>query len=317
MTASAHALGRPRHAVPERELVGHAELERPLAAAADGAEGRRRLRAQRHDRRRSRSATRTATSSLRRCLRARAGSTGCSTSGTRTRRSTACSSTSSAPGRGGATSTRPRRRRSRTTTAGCRCSRPYANRCLMVEDGWDRLAASFSGFHGGVMLMAREFDWPGTHSGHGNWEPYPLADWLFHDKVLHVPARPVRGDDDRRSGDADVEPRVRARAVVLVGRRLPARARGSGSPARSSGRSGRSTPAASCSTTATSRDNVTKSVFEGGLTVTANWSGVAVRPSSGRTIAPHGFVAQARTGRSVAAALGSTWSGVTFPGGSR
>ena len=61
---------------------------------------------------------------------------------------------------------------------------PYANRCLMVEDGWDRLAASFSGFHGGVMLMAREFDWPGTHWGDGNWEPYPIADFLFHDKVL-------------------------------------------------------------------------------------------------------------------------------------
>ena len=36
---------------------------------------------------------------------------------------------------------------------------PYADRCLMVEDGWDRLAASFSGFDSSLLLMEREFDW--------------------------------------------------------------------------------------------------------------------------------------------------------------
>lgn len=61
---------------------------------------------------------------------------------------------------------------------------PYANRCLMVEDGWDRLARDYSGFHGGLLMMARELDLPNTQFGTGNWEPYPLAVWLLHDKVL-------------------------------------------------------------------------------------------------------------------------------------
>jgi hypothetical protein len=61
---------------------------------------------------------------------------------------------------------------------------PDASRCLMVEDGWDRLAASFSGFDSSVMLMQREFDWLDQRFGGGNWETFPLALWLLHDKVL-------------------------------------------------------------------------------------------------------------------------------------
>ncbi len=61
---------------------------------------------------------------------------------------------------------------------------PYLDRCLMVEDGWDRLASVFAGFHGGLLLMDRETSTPDRSWGAGNWEPYPLADWLLHDKVL-------------------------------------------------------------------------------------------------------------------------------------
>ena len=61
---------------------------------------------------------------------------------------------------------------------------PFADRCLMVEDGWDRLARDFTGFHGSMLMMAREHDLPDQMYGQGNWEPYPLATWLFHDKVL-------------------------------------------------------------------------------------------------------------------------------------
>lgn len=61
---------------------------------------------------------------------------------------------------------------------------PYADRCLMVEDGWDRLASSFSGFHGGLLLMQREHQEPDKLWGPGNWRPFPLALWLLHDKVL-------------------------------------------------------------------------------------------------------------------------------------
>ena len=32
--------------------------------------------------------------------------------------------------------------------------------------------------------MSRELDLPNAYFGAGNWQPYPLATWLFHDKVL-------------------------------------------------------------------------------------------------------------------------------------
>jgi hypothetical protein len=61
---------------------------------------------------------------------------------------------------------------------------PYSDRCLMVEDGWDRLAASFSGFDSSLILMEREFDYLDLRFGTGNWSTFPLALWLLHDKVL-------------------------------------------------------------------------------------------------------------------------------------
>jgi hypothetical protein len=62
--------------------------------------------------------------------------------------------------------------------------RSYADHCLMVEDGWDRLSRDAVGFHGSLLMMSRELDLPDAWFGEGNWEPYPLATWLFHDKVL-------------------------------------------------------------------------------------------------------------------------------------
>ena len=60
----------------------------------------------------------------------------------------------------------------------------YSDRCVMVEDGWDRLARDAIGFHGSLLMMSRELDLPNAYFGAGNWQPYPLATWLFHDKVL-------------------------------------------------------------------------------------------------------------------------------------
>ena len=60
----------------------------------------------------------------------------------------------------------------------------FSDRCLMVEDGWDRLARDAVGFHGGVLMMQRELQYVDHFFGAGNWEPYPLATWLLHDKVL-------------------------------------------------------------------------------------------------------------------------------------
>jgi Domain of unknown function (DUF6259) len=56
--------------------------------------------------------------------------------------------------------------------------------CVMVEDGWDRLARSAVGFHGGIPMLQRELGALDNYFGAGNWEPYPLGTWLFHDKVL-------------------------------------------------------------------------------------------------------------------------------------
>lgn len=61
---------------------------------------------------------------------------------------------------------------------------PYRDRCLMAEDGWDRLARDTVGFHGGIPMMQRELGALDTYFGAGNWRPYPLATWLLHDKVL-------------------------------------------------------------------------------------------------------------------------------------
>jgi hypothetical protein len=62
--------------------------------------------------------------------------------------------------------------------------KPYTNRCVMVEDGWDRLASVAVGFHGSALSVERERNQPDDLFGAGNWQPWPLALWLFHDKVL-------------------------------------------------------------------------------------------------------------------------------------
>ena len=63
-----------------------------------------------------------------------------------------------------------------------------------TEGGWDRLSRTMWGFFGSLISGAASFDiqqvrWgigsPGNNLlGAGNWEPFPLASWMFHDKVL-------------------------------------------------------------------------------------------------------------------------------------
>lgn len=60
----------------------------------------------------------------------------------------------------------------------------FSSRCLMVEDGWDRLAQSFVGFHGGLLVVERESREADYLYGAGNWQSYPLLPMLLHDKVL-------------------------------------------------------------------------------------------------------------------------------------
>lgn len=60
----------------------------------------------------------------------------------------------------------------------------YADHCLMTEGGWDRLAANEIGFHGSLLTWARTTEGVEQRLGTDNWVPYPLASWLYGDKVL-------------------------------------------------------------------------------------------------------------------------------------
>ncbi len=63
--------------------------------------------------------------------------------------------------------------------------------------------------------------------------------------------------------------------------------------------------------------DVTETVFEGGLSVVANWRSNVSADVAGQTIAPLGFLARSGDGAVLAGTFGATWKGVTFPNGSR
>jgi len=62
-------------------------------------------------------------------------------------------------------------------------TRLYQDRKLMTEGGYDRLAETLVGFHGGLLLREQEGNaekwW-----GEGTWQPYPLATMMVRDKVF-------------------------------------------------------------------------------------------------------------------------------------
>jgi hypothetical protein len=186
---------------------------------------------------------------------------------------------------------------------------PYADRCLMVEDGWDRLAQSFAGFNGSALLLDRDFDEPNRLWGAGNWEPYPLADWLFHDKVLlyqhdlaesTMTADPevllfnaafgfmlsYSWDDDRQTLGSpwlDLVGKVqRALGPLVAGQALT-----------------------------DYRDlapDVTQTTF-GGYSVVANWSKAGSFQADGYDIAPEGFLARTQDGQVLAGAFVGSFNG--------
>jgi hypothetical protein len=191
----------------------------------------------------------------------------------------------------------------------------FRDRCLMAEDGWDRLAGSFVGFHGGVLEMQREHRWPDKRWGAGNWEPFPLALWLLHDKVLLYQHDLYEGtmtadpevlmfnlafglvlsynwDGDAKTLDSpwlDVVGDVqRALGPYYAGQSLTAYRRLAA--------------------------DVTETQF-GDYSVVANWSRTAPFEVDGYRVAPLGFLARS-DGRLLAGALGDRWSGVTLGGGS-
>ena len=169
---------------------------------------------------------------------------------------------------------------------------PYGDRCLMVEDGWDRLAATFAGFHGGLLLMHREHDIPNLDWGPGDWDPYPLADWLLHDKVLLY-------QHDLYEGTMTADPEVLTWNLAfgfqlsyswngLTGSLDSPWLDAAGSFERALGPHYAGVPLDAYEEPA---PGVTASTF-GDLRVLANWSGGAYE-TDGFTVAPGGFLARA------------------------
>ena len=194
---------------------------------------------------------------------------------------------------------------------------PYRDRCLMTEDGWDRLAESFAGFHGSALQMYREFRYQDVRWGAGNWEPYPLALWLLHDKVLMYQHDLY---DEVMTDDPEVLLFNVAFGLVLSyswnqeSRTLDSRWLGIvGDVQRALGPHYAGEPL-------TSYRHLTAEVTEtefGDYSVVANWSRTTPYDLDGHRIAPLGFLARDGDGRLLAGTLGDTWTGVTIgaPGG--
>lgn len=192
---------------------------------------------------------------------------------------------------------------------------PYAERCLMVEDGWDRLARSGSAFHGSALMLHREHDEPNLLFGEGNWEPYPLAGWLLHDKVLLY-------HHDLFTGTFadDIEVLTWSFAFgYQLSSKWEAEERVSGSPwlELASALQGELGPLyARRQLTGYRRvtADVTESAF-GALRVLANWSAVRAHAVGGDTIAPHGFRARTLDGGLVAGSFEGSFGGVALSPG--
>ena len=190
----------------------------------------------------------------------------------------------------------------------------FRDRCLMTEDGWDRLADAFVGFHGGLLQMQREHRWPDERFGEGSWEPYPLALWLLHDKVLLY-------QHDLYEGTMTADPEALLFNVafgMMLSYNWDVDARSLKSPwlglvGEVQRVLGPATAGRAMTGYRRIAPEVTVTELEG-YSVIANWSRTSPYEHDGYRIAPFGFLARDGGGRVLAAALGDTWAGVTVPG---
>ena len=191
----------------------------------------------------------------------------------------------------------------------------YAPRCLMVEDGWDRLAKSASGFHGGLLDVQRESGEADYLYKAGNWEAFPMAQFVFHDKVLmfqHDLAEQTMTTDPATltfnvahgfmlsyiwDGPRDTLSSPWLDVVASYQHALgPYYA---GQPLQSW-----TSPAPGV--TQTSWPN---------MTVLANWNDARTQAVDGYGIAPEGFLARSRDGTVVAGSFNGTFDGVALAPG--
>jgi hypothetical protein len=189
---------------------------------------------------------------------------------------------------------------------------PYRSRCLMVEDGWDRLAASAVAFHGSLLQIQREVAYADEHWGAGNWVPYPLATWLLHDKVLLYQHDLY---DGTFANDLGV---LTWNAAFGLGASWEMWTRPRGDPwfelaaalQRTLGPRFAGRPLASFRQLG---ESVTESRF-GDLAVVADWSGAGYRAGA-YDVAPGGFLARSDDGAVLAGAFAGAFAGVTLSPG--
>lgn len=203
-------------------------------------------------------------------------------------------------------------------------TRQFANQRLMTEDGWDRIAATETGFTGSLLTGTTVWNptgvrW-GEHSrgnqafGAGQWEPYPLADWLFHDKVLFY-----HHDLDHTPMNAGVEVLTWNAAFGVMAGYLwpelhtshpdwPAIA-AAFQPAVMSRTAG-----IILSEYRTLADEVTESRF-GDLTVVANWNAGSTYAVDGYTVAPSGCLARSGDGSVIGGVFVDRFSGASLTPG--
>jgi hypothetical protein len=166
-----------------------------------------------------------------------------------------------------------------------------------------------------MLMMARELDAPNELYGEGNWEPYPLADWLFHDKVLlyqHDLYDGTMTTDDQvlawnmafglisSYGWADLTNSFRSQWLGLVG-----------DLQRVLGPHYAGVPLTGYRNVG---PEVTESTF-GDLVVVANWDSGAGYATGGYGISPNGFLARTRDDRLLAGAFEDTFGGVALSEG--
>lgn len=192
---------------------------------------------------------------------------------------------------------------------------PYHDRCVMVEDGWDRLARDFVAFHGSLLMMQREHRYADDKWGEGTWGPYPLALWLLHDKVLLYQHDLYEGT---MAVDAEVLTWNMAFGLVssyswnaLTNSLASPWLDLAGEMQRAVGPQYAGRPLTAYRTLA---DGVTESTF-GDLSVVANWNAAGSFSLDGYGVAPQGFLARTSDGSVVAGAFQGTFDGVALSPG--
>jgi hypothetical protein len=188
---------------------------------------------------------------------------------------------------------------------------PYSSRCLMVEDGWDRLAKSFSGFHGGLLVVQRESADADYLFGAGTWQPYPLAPMLLHDKVLFY-----QHDLSERTMTRDPGTLTFNLAFgFMLSYTWDGTTDSLSSPwldvvASDQHALGPYFAGQPLQTYASPAPNVTETGYPN-LSVLTNWSGSDTYTTDGYGVAPTGFLARSRDGNVVAGTFSGTFDG--FP----